>query len=88
MGLVDILLYSWARAHKIPVPINTVETPHWRPIFARSQTVYRVRSFPLGVATAVYLEEIAPKNRMTEIIEIDQQKELALRSLHYVAHLR
>jgi phosphate transport system permease protein len=28
-------------------------------------------SFPLGVATAVYLEEIAPKNRITEIIEIN-----------------
>ena len=28
-------------------------------------------SFPLGVATAVYLEEIAPKNRFTEIIEIN-----------------
>lgn len=30
-----------------------------------------VISFPLGVATAVYLEEIAPKNRITEIIEIN-----------------
>lgn len=28
-------------------------------------------SFPLGVAAAVYLEEIAPKNRFTEIIEIN-----------------
>lgn len=28
-------------------------------------------AFPLGVATAVYLEEIAPKNRWTEIIEIN-----------------
>ena len=28
-------------------------------------------AFPLGVATAVYLEEIAPKNRITEIIEIN-----------------
>jgi len=28
-------------------------------------------AFPLGVATAVYLEEIAPKNRLTEIIEIN-----------------
>ena len=28
-------------------------------------------SFPLGVATAVYLEEIAPKNRFTDIIEIN-----------------
>ncbi|MDC9720942.1 MAG: phosphate ABC transporter permease PstA [Gammaproteobacteria bacterium] len=30
-----------------------------------------VIAFPLGVATAVYLEEIAPKNRFTEIIEIN-----------------
>lgn len=30
-----------------------------------------VLSFPLGVATAVYLEEFAPKNRLTEIIEIN-----------------
>jgi len=30
-----------------------------------------VIAFPLGVATAVYLEEIAPKNRITEIIEIN-----------------
>ena len=28
-------------------------------------------SFPLGVATAVYLEEIAKKNRITEIIEVN-----------------
>jgi len=28
-------------------------------------------SFPLGLATAIYLEEIAPKNRVTEIIEIN-----------------
>ena len=28
-------------------------------------------SFPLGVFTAVYLEEIAPKNRLTEIIEVN-----------------
>ena len=30
-----------------------------------------VIAFQLGVATAVYLEEIAPKNRFTEIIEIN-----------------
>ncbi|MEC8538645.1 MAG: PstA family ABC transporter permease, partial [Pseudomonadota bacterium] len=30
-----------------------------------------VLSFPMGVATAVYLEEFAPKNRITEIIEIN-----------------
>ena len=28
-------------------------------------------AFPLGVATAVYLEEIAKKNRITEIIEVN-----------------
>lgn len=28
-------------------------------------------AFPLGVAAAVYLEELAPKNRFTEIIEIN-----------------
>ncbi len=28
-------------------------------------------AFPLGVATAIYLEEVAPKNRITEIIEIN-----------------
>lgn len=28
-------------------------------------------AFPLGLATAVYLEEVAPKNRITEIIEIN-----------------
>jgi len=28
-------------------------------------------AFPLGVATAVYLEEFAPKNRVTELIEIN-----------------
>ena len=30
-----------------------------------------VLAFPLGVATAVYLEEFAPKNRITELIEIN-----------------
>ena len=30
-----------------------------------------VLSFPIGVATAVYLEEIAKKNRITEFIEIN-----------------
>ncbi|HLO76297.1 MAG TPA: phosphate ABC transporter permease PstA, partial [Magnetospirillum sp.] len=28
-------------------------------------------SFPLGVATAVYLEEFAPKNRWTDLIEVN-----------------
>ncbi len=30
-----------------------------------------VLSFPLGVATAVYLEEFAPKNRLTDLIEVN-----------------
>ena len=30
-----------------------------------------VLAFPLGVATAVYLEEFAPKNRLTELVEIN-----------------
>jgi phosphate ABC transporter, permease protein PstA len=30
-----------------------------------------VLSFPMGVATAVYLEEFAPKNRWTDLIEIN-----------------
>ena len=30
-----------------------------------------VLAFPLGVATAVYLEEFAPKNRLTELTEIN-----------------
>lgn len=30
-----------------------------------------VLSFPLGVATAVYLEEFAPQNRLTDLIEIN-----------------
>ena len=28
-------------------------------------------AFPLGISTAIYLEEIAPKNRITELIEIN-----------------
>ncbi|HNE02053.1 MAG TPA: phosphate ABC transporter permease PstA, partial [Plasticicumulans sp.] len=28
-------------------------------------------SFPIGVAAAVYLEEFAPKNRMTDVIEVN-----------------
>jgi phosphate transport system permease protein len=28
-------------------------------------------SFPLGVATAIYLEEFAPKNRLTDLIEVN-----------------
>ena len=34
-------------------------------------SVCLVLAFPLGVATAIYLEEFAPKNRLTEIIEIN-----------------
>src|SRR5690606_7747393 len=30
-----------------------------------------VLSFPLGVAAAVYLEEFAPKNRWTDLIEVN-----------------
>ena len=30
-----------------------------------------ILSFPVGVATAIYLEEFAPKNRLTDIIEIN-----------------
>ena len=30
-----------------------------------------ILSFPMGVASAIYLEEYAPKNRLTEIIEVN-----------------
>ncbi len=30
-----------------------------------------VLSFPIGIATAIYLEEFAPKNRLTDIIEVN-----------------
>ena len=30
-----------------------------------------ILSFPMGVAAAIYLEEYAPKNRLTEIIEVN-----------------
>ena len=30
-----------------------------------------ILSFPIGVAAAIYLEEFAPRNRMTEIVEIN-----------------
>lgn len=36
-----------------------------------SLLVTLVLSFPLGVATAVYLEEFAPKNRWTDLIEVN-----------------
>ena len=32
-------------------------------------------AFPLGVATAIYLEEFAPKNKFTELIEINIKQE-------------
>ena len=34
-------------------------------------TICLLIAFPLGVATAVYLEEFAPKNRLTEFIEVN-----------------
>ncbi len=34
-------------------------------------TVTLLLSFPIGVATAVYLEEFAPKNRWTDLIEVN-----------------
>ena len=34
-------------------------------------TITLLLAFPIGVATAVYLEEFAPKNRLTEIIEVN-----------------
>ncbi|MFD2235503.1 phosphate ABC transporter permease PstA [Phaeospirillum tilakii] len=36
-----------------------------------SLTITLLVSFPLGVATAVYLEEFAPKNRWTDLIEVN-----------------
>src|SRR3546814_9319654 len=30
-----------------------------------------VLSFPIGIAAAVYLEEFAPKNRLTDFIEVN-----------------
>ena len=38
-------------------------------------------SFPLGVATAVYLEEFAPKNRWTDIIEVNINNLAAIPSI-------
>ena len=38
-------------------------------------------AFPLGVATAVYLEEFAPKKRITEIIEVNINKLAAVPSV-------
>jgi len=36
-----------------------------------SLTITLLVSFPLGVATAVYLEEFAPRNRWTDLIEVN-----------------
>jgi len=36
-----------------------------------SLTITLLVSFPLGVATAIYLEEFAPKNRWTDLIEVN-----------------
>ena len=33
--------------------------------------VFMIMSFPLGVLSAIYLEEFAPKNKLTDIIEIN-----------------
>jgi len=40
-------------------------------------------SFPVGVATAVYLEEFAPKNRWTDIIEVNINNLAAVPSIVY-----
>ncbi len=40
-------------------------------------------SFPLGVAAAVYLEEFAPKNRITDLIEVNINNLAAVPSIIY-----
>lgn len=40
-------------------------------------------SFPIGVAAAVYLEEFAPKNRITQIIEVNINNLAAVPSIVY-----
>ncbi|MDT8378279.1 MAG: phosphate ABC transporter permease PstA [Desulfotignum sp.] len=40
-------------------------------------------SFPIGVATAVYLEEFAPKNRWTDLIEVNINNLAAVPSIVY-----
>ena len=40
-------------------------------------------SFPVGVAAAIYLEEFAPKNRWTEIIEVNINNLAAVPSIIY-----
>lgn len=40
-------------------------------------------SFPIGVAAAIYLEEFAPKNRLTEIVEININNLAAVPSITF-----
>lgn len=40
-------------------------------------------SFPLGVATAIYLQEFAPKNKLTDIIEVNINNLAAVPSIIY-----
>jgi phosphate transport system permease protein len=40
-------------------------------------------SFPIGVAAAIYLEEFAPKNRFTEVIEVNINNLAAVPSIIY-----
>lgn len=42
-----------------------------------------VLSFPIGVAAAVYLEEFAPKNRWTDLIEVNINNLAAVPSIEY-----
>lgn len=46
-----------------------------------SLSVTLILSFPLGVLTAVYLEELAPKNRWTRLIEININNLAAIPSI-------
>ena len=38
-------------------------------------------SFPLGILAAIYLEEFAPKNKITEIIEVNVNNLAAVPSI-------
>jgi len=42
-----------------------------------------ILSFPIGVAAAIYLEEFAPKNRLTDIIEVNINNLAAVPSIVY-----
>lgn len=44
-------------------------------------TVTLLLSFPLGAATAVYLEEFAPRNRLTDLIEVNTNNLAAVPSI-------